>query len=1022
VSRVTNRAQDAKETMSTSGDQGTLARRLAYVVVALLVANVGALADLVLHPAIAYLDVEHLLVGGLSALTAIAAFVVLELHLVRRERAADEMRRNEYFFRESQRVAHIGSYRADFVADAWKASEVLDEIFGIGPQYLHSYLGWLDLVHPDDRATIQAYREDEVRGQGRPFDREYRIVRKSDGAVRWVHERAEIVRDAAGAVVAMTGTIQDVTGRREAELALQESERRVRMVLETMSLIGLMLDRTGRITLCNDFLLALSGWTRDEVMGQSWFELFVPPEIRKNLEYDVFLKAIDDGALPVQFENEILTRTGERRLIRWSNIVLRDHARRVTGVASIGEDITARRRADLEREVMHEIAQSVATSANLDELLALMHHSLQRVLTADNCFVALHDGRTGLFSFPYFVDQYDTLPEPVAMTHSLTAYVFRHGQPALITPDVFRQLQAQGEADLVGAPSPSWMGVPLRTPSGMIGVLVVQQYEKGVVHDDDDLQFLAAVGNQVALVIERKLAEAALRESEAQLNVILESTADGLLAVDSQGKVLRTNARFAELWRIPPEIIASGDDDRLLHHVLGELADPDEFLAKVKALYNSTAEANDVVHFVDGRVFERYTAPILKGGDHVGRVWSFRDVTARVRAVEERALLEDRLHHAQKLESVGRLAGGIAHDYNNMLGAILVTAELAMEQVDPAHPLHADLAEIRKAAQRSAELTRQLLAYARRQTVAPEVLDLNDTLQKLLSMLQRLIGEDITIIWEPTPNLWPVSMDPSQLANVLTNLCVNARHAIADVGTIALAAANCEVDAAFCAAHADAVPGEYVRLTVRDTGCGMDAATTAMVFEPFFTTKGVGEGTGLGLASVYGAVRQNDGFVTVSSVVGEGTTFEIYLPRQRAAAPAKRASGGVSAIGGRGQETILAVEDEPAIRRLCTRLLEARGYVVLAAAGASEAITLATQHPGEIQLLLTDVVMPEMNGRDLADRLLTLRPGLKQLFMSGHTADVIADRGMLAHDVSFIEKPFSADALVAKVRGVLDEE
>ncbi len=834
-----------------------------------------------------------LLVVVLAPLLYLMVLRPLGAYAGRVAQVAADLEESEYFFRESQRVAHLGSYRTDFVANRWHSSEVLDEIFGIDTSFERSYQGWLDLVHPDDRATMGQGRQDAVRTNQRTFDRVYRIVRKADGTVRWVHELASLAFDPAGLPIALIGTIQD---------------------------------------------------------------------------------------------------------------------------------ITERRRAELEREVMHEIAQSVATSANLDELLEMMHHSLQRVLQADNCFVALHDPRTALFTFPYYKDQFDTTPGTDGMANSCTAYVFRHGEPTLITPDVFRQLQQSGEVALIGSPSPSWMGVPLRTPSGMIGVLVVQQYDQGIVYDNGDLQFLASVGNQMALVIERRLAEAALRDSEAELNVILESTADGLLAVDSQGKVLRTNRRFAELWRIPPAIIESRDDDRLLQHVLGELADPGEFLAKVKALYGTTAEASDTVRFVDGRVFERYTAPIIKGGVNVGRVWSFRDITVRERAVEEKSLLEDRLHHAQKLESVGRLAGGIAHDFNNMLGAILVTAELAMDQVDAAHPLHADLLEIRRAAQRSADLTRQLLAYARRQTVAPEVLDLNDTMQRLLSMLQRLIGEDITVVWEPATNLWPVSMDPSQLANILTNLCVNARHAIADVGTIALATNNCHINAAFCAGHPDAVPGAYVRLTVRDTGHGMDEATMALVFEPFFTTKGVGEGTGLGLASVYGAVRQNDGFLTVSSVVGQGTVFEIYLPRQQEATPRARMSGAVTAVGVDGHETILVVEDEPSILRLSTRVLEARGYTVLAAGTPGDAIRLATEFPGEIQLLLTDVVMPEMNGRDLARMLLSFRPQIKQLFMSGHTADVIAHRGMLDPGVSFIEKPFSTDAFVAKVQEVLNGE
>ncbi|HEY5491849.1 MAG TPA: ATP-binding protein, partial [Gemmatimonadaceae bacterium] len=432
---------------------------------------------------------------------------------------------------------------------------------------------------------------------------------------------------------------------------------------------------------------------------------------------------------------------------------------------------------------------------------------------------------------------------------------------------------------LVGSPSLSWMGVPLRTPSRIIGVLVLQDYARENCYSEHDLRFLAEVGSQAAIVIERKQAEVALRDRDTELAVILESTADGILAVDRRGKVIKTNRRFAELWRIPSALIDSGDDDALQRHVVSQLSDPEEFLSKVRLLYGTADEGRDTLHFTDGRVFERHSAPILKDGAIDGRVWSFHDITARTHAEAAAAALETQLHHAQRLESVGLLAGGVAHEFNNMLAAILGNTELALRQLDPAQQVHADLLEVHKSAQRAAELTRQLLAFARRQPVALQVLDLNVTVPALLSMLQRLIGEDIEVVLQPAAQLWPVKMDPSQMEQIVTNLVVNARQAIANVGTLTIATANHVFDAAFCATHAGIFPGEYVRLTVTDTGSGMDAVTLDRVFEPFFTTKDVGKGTGLGLAMVYGAVKQHGGFITVSSELGHGTTFEVHLPR-----------------------------------------------------------------------------------------------------------------------------------------------
>ena len=356
--------------------------------------------------------------------------------------------------------------------------------------------------------------------------------------------------------------------------------------------------------------------------------------------------------------------------------------------------------------------------------------------------------------------------------------------------------------------------------------------------------------------------------------------------------------------------------------------------------------------------------------------------------------------------------------FNNMLSVIIGHAGLAMEDVDPSQPIYERLEEIKKAGERSAELTRQLLAFARKQTVSPKVLDLNQTVGSMSNMLQRLIGEDIDLLWLPGENVWPVKVDPSQIDQILANLCVNARDAIADVGKVTIETGNVAFDEAYCGEHPGFNPGEYVLLAVSDDGCGMDAETLENIFEPFFTTKGPGKGTGLGLAMVYGVVKQNDGFVNVYSEPDQGTTFKTYLPRYRAKTDLlpKDVKSVPTELG---HETILLVEDEIAILRLTTQMLERLGYKVVAAKTPGEAIHLAQEHTGKIQLLVTDVVMPEMNGRDLAKNILSIYPNLKRLFMSGYTANVIAHHGVLDEGVNFIQKPFSREQLGAKVREIL---
>jgi PAS domain S-box-containing protein len=397
-----------------------------------------------------------------------------------------------------------------------------------------------------------------------------------------------------------------------------------------------------------------------------------------------------------------------------------------------------------------------------------------------------------------------------------------------------------------------------------------------------------------------------------------------------------------------------------------------------------------------------------------------QDITDRRKAEEERIKLEGQLQQAQKMESVGRLAGGVAHDFNNMLGAILGHAELAIAQMDPSHKVFASLLQIQKAALRSADLTRQLLAFARKQTVAPKVLDLNETVGGMLDMLERLIGEDIDLNWLPKADLWPVKVDPSQIDQILANLCVNARDAIADVGRISIETGNCTFDADYCAIHAGFAPGEYVMLAVSDDGCGLDRDTLAHIFEPFFTTKEVGKGTGLGLATVYGIVKQNNGFINVYSEPKQGTRFTIYLPRHAGKAPRMQKEAPAEPAAS-CHETVLLVEDEPALLEMITIMLEMQGYAVLAANTPGEAIRLAGAHAGGVHLLMTDVVMPGMNGRDLAKNLLSLYPHIRCLFMSGYTADVIAHHGVLDEGMHFIQKPFSATELSARVREALDD-
>ena len=519
-------------------------------------------------------------------------------------------------------------------------------------------------------------------------------------------------------------------------------------------------------------------------------------------------------------------------------------------------------------------------------------------------------------------------------------------------------------------------------------------------------------------ITERKRTEEELRRRENQLQKILEILPIGLGFADKKGNLLHTNPFGAKIWGVDPQVPIS----EYRTFKAWRLPSREPVKPRDRALIKTVREGITIVDELleiesfDGKrkTILNYSTPVLNDNGEVD------GAIAVIVDISDRKSLESQLLQAQKMESIGRLAGGVAHDFNNMLSVILGQTELALNRLEPTHPVCVGLQHIREAARRSATLTQQLLTFARKQTVAPRLLDLNETMEEMLKMLQPLIGENIELVWLPGKNLGQVEIDPSQIDQILVNLCINARDSIESTGRITIETDTATFDSDTFTQHGDFAKGEYVLLAVSDDGCGMDDKTISCLFEPFFTTKKIGKGTGLGLAMVYGIVKQNNGFINVYSEPGKGTTFKIYLPRHltKIEQTARKEAAGPSE---NGHETILLAEDEPMILSMIVAMLTSLGYTVLPATTPGEAIQLAREHAGEIHLLLTDVVMPEMNGRDLAKKLLSLYPDLKRLFMSGYTADVIAHHGVLDEGVHFIQKPFSMETLTAKIREALHQ-
>jgi len=520
----------------------------------------------------------------------------------------------------------------------------------------------------------------------------------------------------------------------------------------------------------------------------------------------------------------------------------------------------------------------------------------------------------------------------------------------------------------------------------------------------------------------RRLTEEALVESERRFQDLARASSDWLWEIDHERRLTYVSESMVPVLGYQPEELAGRD--------MLELFPPEDrggMEIRFHGLFQEAAPFKNLPATLlrkDGTRRQTLSTgtPILDGA---GALQGFRgldrDVTDLKAAEEEHRRLELELVQIQKLESIGRLAGGVAHDFNNMLGVILCQAEVAM-MMPGSKAFLPYLTEISKAAQRSGELTRQLLAFARKQTVVPKTLDLNETIQGMLKMLGRLIGEDISLAWVRKEGLWKIRMDPSQIDQILANLTVNARDAIQGVGQVTLRLDNAVVGPDLLREHASAVEGEFVELSLTDSGCGMEPEILQHIFEPFFTTKAVGKGTGLGLATVFGIVKQNDGFILVDSAPGKGTQFRIFLPRHlpsEAEAPAEVRPEPIPT--GQGQ-TILLVEDEAAVLEATRILLEQLGYRVLPARGPEEALVFAGSHKGTLDLLLTDVVMPRMNGRELSERVQALRPELPVLYMSGYTADILAPHGILEGGTHFVQKPASILDLAKSVSAILGRQ
>jgi len=583
------------------------------------------------------------------------------------------------------------------------------------------------------------------------------------------------------------------------------------------------------------------------------------------------------------------------------------------------------------------------------------------------------------------------------------------------TPDVLTDLKislpAWAEDRIRAAGFRSVLAVPLKAGDRVIGVLSLGDVA-GRTYTEDELALLAAFVGQGAVALENSALYREIRDARDFLQSITENSPDAIITTDREGRVTYFSRGAETMFGYRAEEMIGTSVVELYPGGLEEARSVKRRVEQDGLLrnYESAFLARD-----GRRVEISASISVLRdtSGAAVGTLGLLKDIA-------ERRQLEEQLRQSQKMDAVGRLAGGIAHDFNNLLTVIAGRAQMILARLRPEEPIHRDATLVRTTADRAAALTQQLLAFSRKQVLQPQVLDLNAVMTAMEPMLSRLIGEDIELAVVPTKGLDRVKADPGQIEQVIVNLVVNSRDAMPQGGRLTIETANVELDEAYARRHVAVPAGQYVMLAVSDNGVGMDESTCSRVFEPFFTTKEQGKGTGLGLATVYGIVKQSGGDIRLYSEVGAGTTFKIYLPRiAELVAPADPAASPVIPVP-RGDETVLLVEDEPEVRDLAREILEGGGYTVLQACDAQEAVFLAERHSGAIHLLLTDVIMPRQSGRALVERLQPLRPEMQVLYMSGYTNEAIVRHGVLDPDTLFIQKPFSPAGLGHKVRAAID--
>ncbi len=800
--------------------------------------------------------------------------------------------------------------------------------------------------------------------------------RRKDGSLYQEEMTITPLRDAGGASTHYIAIKQDISQRKRAEEALRQSEEQLRAMFDLASVGIAQADpRTGQWLRVNKKMCEITGYSSGELLALHVKDITHPED--RQTDWEAFERVVRGEASSYRLEKRYIRKDGSLAWVNVNMTIIRDRAGQPTRTVAALEDITERRRAE---EALRLQSAALEAAANA----IVITDQLGKVLQVNAAFTVL----TGYTAQEVLGENLRLLKSG----HHVEAF--------------YRNLWQKISSGRV------WSGE--LTNRRKDGSLYAEEMTITPLRDAD-----GASTHYIAFkqdISERKRAEDELRWKTAFLEALVNSSLDGILVVDQERKTSLQNQRFTDLFKMPQHMADEASDENRLRWVTDMVKNPEPFVQKVLHLYAHPNEtSHDEIELKDGTTMDRYSFPAIgQDGKYYGRIWTFRDITGRKR-------FEAGLFQSQKMETVGKLAGGVAHEFNSILTTIIGQSELLLGDLPAGSPLAKNAIEISKAAGRAATLTRQLLAYGRKQFLQPEILNLNRVIEGMEDTFRHLMGVDVETQILSAPGLRAVKADAGQIEQVIMNMLMNAREAMPNGGKLILETANVSFDLKSVGRYLELKPGDYVMLAITDTGTGMSEEVKARVFEPFFTTRGVGQGTGLGLSTCYGIIKQSGGHISVYSEPARGTTFKIYLPQvEPQATPA--APHVISQDLPRGTETILLVEDDSVLREMAETLLRRLGYTVLAAANGIEALRLKQQRDtGHVDLLFTDVVMPHMSGKELAERMQALYPHTRVLFTSAYTRNAIVQQGALNQDAALLLKPFTPAALASKVRELLDQ-